>query len=125
MDARRAAGLGLAAPVAAQPQAARVTAGDQAGQGYVLDSWLDIHGRPTARVMINGRGPFSFMVDTGSTTTVIAARHVAALEARPRGRVTVIGATGSAVMPLVELASLEAGVVEKRIFLSRCCRMRG
>ena len=30
-----------------------------------LDAWVDAYGRPAARVMLNGKGPFSFMVDTG------------------------------------------------------------
>lgn len=102
--------LGVAAPAFAQRAELQTRVGDA---DYLVDSWLDVFGRPTAKVTINGRGPFNFLVDTGSTTTVIAERHVAAWEATPRGKVTVNGATGSAVMPLVELASVQAGVVEK------------
>lgn len=29
----------------------------------LLDAWVDMYGRPTAKVMINGQGPFQFMVD--------------------------------------------------------------
>ena len=36
-----------------------------------LDAWTDIYGRPTAKVKLNGIGPFRFLVDTGSTTTVL------------------------------------------------------
>jgi predicted aspartyl protease len=104
--------LGLAAPTIAQEQGdTRLAAVDDAD--FYVDSWVDIHGRPTVSVMINGSGPFRFMVDTGSATSVIAARHVEAVGAQPLGQVTVIGATGSAVMPLVELPSLQAGVVER------------
>jgi predicted aspartyl protease len=63
--------------------------------------------------MIGESGPYRFLVDTGSAKTVIAARHVEAMGAEPMGEVTVIGATGSAVMPLVEVGNLRAGVVEK------------
>jgi hypothetical protein len=34
---------------------------------------LDIGGRPVVEVMINGKGPFPFLVDTGATRTVIDA----------------------------------------------------
>jgi len=103
--------LGVAAPAFAQRAELQTPALDT---DYRVDSWIDAYGRPTAKVTINGRGPFNFLVDTGSTTTVIAARHVAAWEATSRGNVTVNGATGSAVMPLAELGSLQAGAVEKK-----------
>jgi predicted aspartyl protease len=105
--------LGLAAPAFAQKAELKTAAGE-ASSDYVVESWLDMYGRPTARVTINGQGPFQFMVDTGSTTTVIADRHVATLGVTPHGRVTVIGATGSASMPLLELESLRVGAVDKR-----------
>lgn len=103
--------LGLSAPAFAQK--AMLPGAKAPEPDYIVDSWLDMYGRPTIKVMINGRGPFQFLVDTGSATTVIASRHVETLGAEPLGDVTVIGATGSAIMPLVELASLRAGVVEK------------
>ncbi len=79
----------------------------------LLDAWVDAYGRPTAKVMINGMGPFQFMVDTGSTTTVIAARHMTTLGARPLGQVTVVGTTGTASMPLVRLDKLQTGAVTR------------
>lgn len=109
--------LGVATPAFAQRAESRLGKPPSplgGGTDYAVDSWLDIYGRPTVKVMINGRGPFQFMVDTGSATTVVAARHVEALEAVSRGRVTVHGATGSAVMPLVELENLQAGAVDKK-----------
>ncbi len=80
---------------------------------YTLDAWVDAFGRPTAKVMINGAGPFQFMVDTGSTTTVIAARHQAAMGAVVVGEVLVAGTTGTAVMPVARLDSVQTGVVTK------------
>src|SRR5262249_28724923 len=91
-----------------------VAAPAEAGEDYAVQSWIDIYGRPTVQVTINGQGPFQFMVDTGSATTVIAARHVETLQATSRGKVMVNGATGSAIMPLVELESLQAGAVDKK-----------
>ncbi len=101
--------LGLAAPAFAQQPVAGEAAPD-----YAIDSWVDIHGRPTASVMINGAGPFQFLVDTGSATTVISEELAASLGAENLGRVTVIGATGSVIAPLVELVRLQAGVVDQR-----------
>ena len=63
---------------------------------YLPDAWVDIYGRPTARVMINGQGPFQFMVDTGSTTTVITNRLLERLGSVSTGVATVVGTTGSA-----------------------------
>ncbi len=98
----------------AQPQVgAKASPPPEKDSDYNLDSWVDIYGRPTAKVMLNGMGPFQFMVDTGSTTTVIAARHVATLGATERGDVTVVGTTGQAIMPLVNIASLQTGAVTK------------
>ncbi len=102
--------LSIAAPALAQRTKVQTPLGEA---DYLVDSWIDVFGRPTAKVLVNDRGPFNFLVDTGSTTTVIAERHVAAWEATARGDVTVNGATGSAIMPLVQLASLKAGAVEK------------
>ena len=102
--------LGFAGHALAQTKIAPPPVDDA---GYQLDSWVDAYGRPTAKVMINGMGPFQFMVDTGATTTVIAARHMTTLGVAPIGEVTVIGTTGSADMPLVRIEKLQTGAVTK------------
>ena len=78
-----------------------------------LDSWTDTFGRPTARVMLDGQGPFQFLVDTGSTTTVLAARHAARMKSPIVGVATVNGTTGTAEMPFASIARLETGVVAR------------
>ena len=80
---------------------------------YLPDAWVDIYGRPTATVMINGPGPFQFMVDTGSTTTVIANRMLERLRTPAIGVATVVGTTGTAEMPVARLDRVECGVVTK------------
>ena len=106
--------LGLAGHALAQaPIAARNAPQPEDDASSLLDAWVDAYGRPTAKVMINGMGPFQFMVDTGSTTTVIAARHMTTLGARPLGQVTVVGTTGTASMPLVRIDKLQTGAVTK------------
>jgi predicted aspartyl protease len=107
-------GLGLAGHALAQlPSGMRVTPPPEEDVDYLLDAWVDAYGRPTAKVMINGMGPFQFMVDTGATTTVIAARHLTTLGTKPLGQVTVVGTTGTASMPLVRLDKLQTGAVTK------------
>ena len=79
-----------------------------------LEAWIDTYGRPTAKVMLNGIGPFSFMVDTGATASVIAQRHLATLAAPVVGMATVVGTTGVADTPMAMLDIIEAGAVKKR-----------
>ena len=105
--------LGFGGHALAQPiSGSRITPPED-DPSYLLDAWVDAYGRPTAKVMINGMGPFQFMVDTGSTTTVIAARHMTTLGARPLGQVMVVGTTGTASMPLVRLDKIQTGAVTK------------
>lgn len=54
-------------------------------------------GRPTIIAMIGSKGPYSFVVDTGSSQTIFSEGLIAALgaEARPGNPVTVTTASGS------------------------------
>lgn len=110
-------GLDVAAHAQGTPPAStagpRLAAGSNGEIDYLPDSWVDIHGRPTARVTINGQGPFQFMVDTGSTTTVIANRLLDMLGTLPTGVATVAGTTGVAEMPIARLEHVTSGVVSK------------
>ena len=108
---------GLAAPAFGErqpPTGTRID--DSAGTDLTstLDAWVDAYGRPTAKVMFNGQGPFHFMVDTGSTTTVMAARHVETLGAPITGMARVAGTTGVAETPVARLALIETGAVTKK-----------
>src|SRR5688572_13144450 len=67
-----ATGFTLAMPALAQQAAAGPPATDS------LDASVDAWGRPTARVMLNGKGPFRFRVDTGANASVVAAEVIAA-----------------------------------------------
>jgi predicted aspartyl protease len=79
----------------------------------VLDAWTDTFGRPIAKVYLDGKGPFDFMVDTGSTNSVITQRLAILLASPIVGRARVSGTTGTAEMPLAQVAKLETGVVTK------------
>jgi predicted aspartyl protease len=106
--------LGLAGPAMGQATGTRIIPPEPVEEEpSTLDAWVDKYGRPTAKVILNGRGPYSFMVDTGSTTTVLAARHVERLGVPVVGTATVAGTTGMAEAELVRLDTLETGVVKK------------
>lgn len=96
------------------PTSLDAAAGGSLNPDASLDSWVDKWGRPTARVMLNGKGPFSFMVDTGSTNTVLARRHVEALGVTITGTATVAGTTGMAETQVARLSLIEAGAMSKR-----------
>jgi predicted aspartyl protease len=67
--------------------------------------------RILARVMINGRGPYRFMVDTGANHTALAASMLSVLgiSVDASKTITVLGINGSVVAPSVHLDSLDAG----------------
>ena len=106
--------LGLAGAASAQTTGSHMAVPVALDINATLDAWVDVYGRPAARVMLNGKGPFSFMVDTGSTTTVLAQRHVAAVGAPITGMATVAGTTGMAQTQVAQMDLIEAGAVTKR-----------
>ena len=83
------------------------------GPEFATPTTLDQIGRIVAPVMLNGRGPFRLMVDTGAnrsliTTTVADSLGIDYLAAP---QVTMNGVTGSAVVPAVAIERLEAGTL--------------
>ena len=71
-------------------------------------------GMIVAPVMINGNGPFRFMLDTGANRTVLASGTVAklALESSPNDRIQVRGVSGLTAVPLVHVASVASGTLQ-------------
>jgi predicted aspartyl protease len=72
---------------------------------------LDRIGRVLAPVMVNGQGPFRFILDTGANRSVLSQEvaellHLVPSADRPIG---VQGVTGSAVLPAVDIEKLQAG----------------
>lgn len=65
-------------------------------------------------VMIDGHGPFRFMLDTGATRTVLASATVAklALKINPADRIIVRGVSGLATVPVVHVGSLISGALQ-------------
>ena len=70
---------------------------------------LGAHNEPIVGVRVNGRGPFSFILDTGSTHSSIGKRLAETLEAPAVAKTTVTSSLGEHVQPVVSIDSLEIG----------------
>lgn len=85
---------------------------------YEAATQSDQIGRILVPVMVNDRGPFLFVVDTGATRTVLTPQLLAVLGLHNAddGGVTMHGATGSAIVPTAAVARVAAGdvVLENR-----------
>lgn len=102
-----AAGAGSAA-AAAPPQTPRP-------QDLLLacPTTRDYVGRVVTSVMIDGRGPFRFIIDTGANESTISPKLAVALGLAPSAAkaIQVAGVTGTAIVPSVPVASLRAGAL--------------
>jgi predicted aspartyl protease len=103
-------GLGLAAPSFAQPIAAvpnapsSDSAETQASETIQADTIAG--SRLTIPVMINGQGPFRFMIDTGSTHTVVSKEVAAKLGLPVRGKRRLVAMGASEQVDIVEIDRL-------------------
>jgi predicted aspartyl protease len=72
---------------------------------------IDRIGRIVVPVMINGQGPFRFIVDTGASHSVVSPALAAklGLTPTPEAAILVNGITGTAQVPGVTIAKLQAG----------------
>jgi len=98
----------IAAPSPAAPLADTQLATDQLNGGH------DAFDHMTAPVMINGQGPFPFMVDTGANISCVARRVAAALALPmepPRHVHTIVGVRSQ---PLAQIAELRVGEQHRR-----------
>jgi predicted aspartyl protease len=75
----------------------------------VLAASIDLNDRMTVPVMVNGRGPFPFVIDTGSNRTVVSDALATQLALPASGRLLVKAATGAAQTGSVRVASLAVG----------------
>ncbi len=74
----------------------------------------DLGRRMTAPVMINGKGPFDFIVDTGANRSIMSDELAAEL-ALPAGRITKVhGIVGERLVPTVRLERFAIGAREAR-----------
>ena len=77
------------------------------GPVTVLAAQRDRHERLTVPVMINGAGPFRFLVDTGAQATVVTTRVTEALGLLPSGQATLVGMASRTAVETVALDGLE------------------
>lgn len=81
---------------------------------YAIATQRDRIGRIVAPVMINGQGPFHFMLDTGATRTALALTLTQrlGLHVDSDAQVSVTGVTGSAAVGTVLIARLTSGTLQ-------------
>ncbi|MCU0881584.1 MAG: aspartyl protease family protein [Hyphomonadaceae bacterium] len=115
-----AATAGLAAPGLAHAQPPVISAPEPAALEPVirvtgelpvvaLRTWTDPLGRPATDVHVNGQGPFRFLADTGSNTSVITRDLARKLGLAAAGQVDVLGVTGMVRADSLRLASIRSG----------------
>jgi predicted aspartyl protease len=96
------------APAAASPATA---SGREDALLFASPTTRDHIGRVIVPVMINGRGPFRFIVDTGANHSTISPGLVQTLGLQPSEEASIVldGITGSAQVTFVKVDRLQAG----------------
>ena len=88
---------------------------------FAAPTRLDRIGRVLAPVMINGKGPFRFVLDTGANHSTVSPLLVSTLglEIAPEQQARLVhGVTGSAYVPTVYIDKLEAGtMIVRNVFI--------
>jgi predicted aspartyl protease len=80
---------------------------------FAAPTRMDRIGRVMTQVMVNGKGPFRFVIDTGASRSTLAPHLARALALKPSvGRnVMLNGVTGAAEVPTVAVDSIEIGAL--------------
>jgi hypothetical protein len=79
---------------------------------YVAPTLRDRIGRIWAPVLINGKGPFRLVLDTGASHSAIIGRVATSLGMQAQAdNIVVRGVTGSAVVPALRVDRMEVGAV--------------
>ncbi len=73
----------------------------------------DDGGRYTTQVMLNGQGPFDFIVDTGAQASLLVAKTATRLKLQAQGIAKVIGANGGASSGIVVLNDFRSDVFDR------------
>lgn len=81
---------------------------------FAAPTRLDRIGRVMTQVMVNGKGPFRFVIDTGASRSTLAPHLARALGLKASvGRNVILnGVTGAAEVPTVAVDSLEIGALK-------------
>jgi predicted aspartyl protease len=76
-------------------------------------------------VQLNGRGPFRFLLDTGSTRSSVSARTAEAIRAPVVARTVMGSAAGSREVPVARVDTLDVGPVTVRDLLASVVELDG
>jgi Aspartyl protease len=108
-----AAQIGAAEPSADQSsiEAHATMPADEQASFFALPTTRDHIGRVVVPTMVNGKGPFRFIVDTGANHSTISPRLVRTLGLTPSEAATIVldGITGTAQVSAVTVDKLETG----------------
>lgn len=109
---------GLATPLCAQTVASspagKIVTGEQASDAVATG--LDRALRMTVPVMVNGQGPFQFVVDTGADRTVISEELADRLDLPKAGTAKLHAMGGSATVRLVRINTVQVSTnIAKRV----------
>jgi hypothetical protein len=78
---------------------------------FVAPTRRDRIGRIWAPVLIDGKGPYRMVLDTGASRSAITARAAQSLGGKSVATTLVTGFTGSATVPTLRVGSMEVGEV--------------
>jgi predicted aspartyl protease len=76
---------------------------------FVAPTRRDRIGRIWAPVLIDGKGPYRLVLDTGANHSAITARAAQSLGGTPVSNTVVTGFTGSATVPMLRVNTMEVG----------------
>ena len=103
------------APTPPLPIDATTVPGDPASTAVKL---REIDTRMTVPVLIDGKGPYRFIVDSGATRTVVSSRLAAELGLRPAGTVPLHSVGGESEVPAVQIDSLYVGALPAKAIVA-------
>ncbi len=95
--------------VAAFPTLAGQDGTQQTSAVDVIGLNRDIDGRMTVPVRISAKGPFDFLIDTGSQNTVLSRSLAERLSLTPTKRATLVGIAGTTKVDAIELDQIDLG----------------
>jgi hypothetical protein len=105
----------LSEPMAAEPATStnesKATAASEEESLFALPTTFDHIGRVVVPAMVNGKGPFRFIVDTGATHSTVSPGLVRALGLKPTEMPSIVlnGITGTAQVSAVTIDTLQTG----------------
>jgi predicted aspartyl protease len=110
VDAQTPSGVTSGAIAVEQPKAPIPTQPPPAPDAlYAIPTRIDRIGRIVIPIMVNGHGPFQFVLDTGANATVISPHLAATLGLSVDATLSVVmnGVTGTTTVPTVKIEQIE------------------